>query len=527
MSKYLLCIIGILLLLAGCGGGDGSSITSKNTNDSGSVAVMLTDGPADAYDSIWIWITEISLLSDDDADPVVVFESDDPGGWKVDLLELRDQDAVVTVKDDIPAGHYSKIRLRVADIQIEGGEDAPCSPEDIEIKLPSGKIDLKPKGGFEVIPGETIAIRLDIDCDKSINLHPAGNSGKCIFRPVVFVEIDTLDAIDECPRVTKGIIETILDENTGFTLRLGNGRGLLTVLVDEDVVVFGENGEPVAPEDLWEVLKPDQLVHVRGELDNDGNMHASVIVVGRVVLAKGIVETAYDGTMFTLDLMPPHVFTEKMVDVEVTEDTMVMTGCDQPADATDIQAGMMSRVVGKVSLEDQSIKAIAVLLKDVTVTGMLTHVSDPDVEGGYTLSVEVSDSETVEIYMPAGVEPHIENIGPVSIDELKRLTDCDQMLGVSIIVASKDVSPMIASDVCVDAVTIEDKVSAVDLAGDGVTLEVTLDGGELVAVPLSATIEPEGAVIIPDDQVTIIGLNTCDGDYYDFQAYMVIIQPEP
>lgn len=520
MRKYLLCIIGIVLLLAGCGGGDGSSITSKNASDSGSVAVMLTDGPADAYDSIWIWITEISLLSDDDADPVVVFESDDPEGWKVDLLELRDQDAVVTVKDNIPAGHYSKIRLRVADIQIDGGEDAPCSPDNIEIKLPSGKIDLKPKGGFEVIPGETLGIRLDVDCDKSINLHPAGNSGKCIFRPVVFVEIDTLDAIDECPRVTQGIIETILDENTGFTLRLGNGRGLLTVLVDEYVVVFGENGEPVAQEDLWEVLTPYQLVHVRGELDNDGNMHASVIVVGRVVLAKGIVATAYDGTMFTLDLMPPHIFDpeDSPVAVEVGGDTLVMSGCDQPAYATDIQAGMMARVAGKVSLGDSSIKAIAVLLKDVTVTGMLTHVSDPDVEGGYTLSVEVGDSETVEIYMPAGVEPHIENIGPVSIDELKRLTDCDQMVGVSIAVESKDISPMVASDVRVDAVTVEGEVRTVAQPDDTV---VTLVTEEVILVPSTLTLDSPDAVIETGDSLMVIGLNTCYDNIY--QAYMVTI----
>jgi len=531
MSKYLLCIIGILLLLAGCGGGDGSSITSKNTNDSGSVAVMLTDGPADAYDSIWIWITEISLLSDDDADPVVVFESDDPGGWKVDLLELRDQDAVVTVKDDIPAGHYSKIRLRVADIQIEGGADAPCSPENIEIKLPSGKIDLKPKGGFDVVPGETIAIRLDIDCDKSINLHPAGKSGKCIFRPVVFVEIDTLDAIDECPRVTKGIIETILEGNTGFTLRLGNGRGLLTVLLDDDVVIFGENGVPVAPEEMWEALEPGQLVHVRGQLDNDGNLQASVIAIGNVVLVKGIVEAPYveipdEGGTFTLDLLPPHEFTENIVDVDVSEDTLVMSGCDQPTDTGDIQTGMMARVVGKVSLGDQSIKAIAVLLKDVNITGKLEDVSDQDSEGGYVLFVQVDDTEpveTVEIYMPAGVEPRIENIGPVPIEELQRLTDCGQMVGVSITVESKDTLPMIAIDVRVDTVTVEGELQSAAPANDTKPVVFTLVGGETIAIPSTVKIDPPNTNIMLGDYLVIIGLITCEEDDYDYKAYKITI----
>ena len=459
---------------------------------------------------------------------MVVFESEGPDGWEADLLDLRDQDAIVTVKDNIPAGHYSKIRLRVADIQVIGGEDTPCSADDIEIMLPSGKIDLNPKGGFEVVPGGTIAIRLDIDCDKSIQLHPTGKYGKCIFRPVVFVEVDTLDAIDDCPRVTKGIIETIEDDDTAFTLLLGEGRGPLTVVLADGVVIFGENGMPATADQL----EPGQLVHVRGQLDNDGNLQASVIVIGRVVLIKGMVATPYDDEgLFTLNLMPPHAFAGDTVAVDVSDDTLVLTACDQMADATDIQAGMMARVVGKLSLEDQSIKAIAVLLKDVTVAGTLDEVLGPNDAGGYMLFVEVADAETVEIYMPAGVEPYTEdpldpeNPVPVSIDDLKALTGCGQMLGVSIIVKSKDVSPMIASDVRVDAITVEDNVVA--LADDNGALKVTLSGGEIVAVPPTAIINPVDGAISENDEVTVIGLEACDGDAYDYLAYMVIIQQEP
>jgi len=49
------------------------------------------------------------------------------------------------------------------------------------VKLPSGKIDLNPRGDFEVTAGATLSIRIDIDADKSIKLHQAGQSGKCIF----------------------------------------------------------------------------------------------------------------------------------------------------------------------------------------------------------------------------------------------------------------------------------------------------------------------------------------------------------
>jgi len=35
----------------------------------------------------------------------------------------------------------------------------------------------------------------------SVALHQAGNSGKCIFRPVVFVDIETVYDFKKCPDI--------------------------------------------------------------------------------------------------------------------------------------------------------------------------------------------------------------------------------------------------------------------------------------------------------------------------------------
>jgi len=524
----LVCVPGFLLL-TGCGGGGGSS--SSTSGGSGTVAILLTDGPADDYDNIWIWITEISLIPEgDDADPVVVFESEDPDGWMVDLLDLRDQDAVVTVKDDIPAGRYSKIRLRIADVQPEGGT-GPCLPDDMEIKLPSGKIDLNPKGGFRIAPGAMVSIRLDIDCDKSINLHPAGNSGKCIFRPVVFVEIETGAAPPKCPRIIKGVVDEVFDGGASFTLLLGDGREPLTVYLADGAIIFGENGMKVDASEL----EAEQTVHVRGRLDSEGDLQASVIVIGSVVLVKGTVDTAFDGEMFALELMPPHIFTQNIVDVAVGDNTFVMTGCDQPVDATDIQAGMLARVVGKVSLVDQSIQAIAVMLKDQRVVGTL--IAADSVDGGYVLTVEVSDTETVEIFIPADVEPYMENIKrPLSMEVIQGLLSCGQTMEVNITVTSEDPAMLTATDVRVYPVKVMgvvDQLVPKDQDQYGRVL-VIMDGGQRVYIPEGPDIvkdnrdpaidEPTNEDIAEDDNLLIMGLNTCQGDdYYD--AYMVIIMP--
>ena len=65
----------------------------------------------------------------------------------MDLLDLADQKLLLSVKKDVPVGVYSKIRLIIAYIHPEGGT-GPCADEDLEIKLPSGKIDLNPRENF-------------------------------------------------------------------------------------------------------------------------------------------------------------------------------------------------------------------------------------------------------------------------------------------------------------------------------------------------------------------------------------------
>lgn len=77
------------------------------------------------------------------------------------------------------------------------------------VELPSGRIDLDPREPFQVRVGGTLAIRLDIDANKSINLHQAGNSGKCIFRPVIFVDIREEVPTGRCPKVLSGIIASL------------------------------------------------------------------------------------------------------------------------------------------------------------------------------------------------------------------------------------------------------------------------------------------------------------------------------
>ena len=60
---------------------------------------------------------------------------------------------------------------------------------------------------------------------------------------------------------------------------------------------------------------------------------------------------------------------------------------------------------------------------------------------------------------------------------------------------------------------------------DNKPMVLTLDGGETIAIPPTVIYEPPGTNIILGDYLVVIGLNACEGDDYDYMAYMVTIAP--
>jgi len=395
--KYVLFSIlslSILIFLA-CGGGDGASsgTSSSSSAGTGSVAIFLADGPADDYDHIWITVKKVTLIPSK-GEHVVVYQSSD--GYELDLLAYRDEDFLLTMKRKIPAGTYEKIRLEVSKVRPEcrDPENCPCE----EMKLPSEKIDLNPRGTFEIEPDETLAIRLDIDANKSINI-----SGSCNFRPVVFVDIP-IALETRCPSILKGEITELIDKNEdgvieGFVLDLQGDRGTLDVYLLGNAVIFGEDGLPAGSGDLAE----EQPVWVRGRLDVDGDLQASEVVIGPVDVLKGTVETAYNEQDKTFSLKTGET-------VHLSDETLVLVGCDKAIDdRIDIKPGMLARVFGKLSGDE--IQAIVIFLKPAEISGEVVSL-EPDSDD-YSLIIKASGGEEVTVFLPKDTGIYLEGDGEV------------------------------------------------------------------------------------------------------------------
>ena len=289
--------------LAACGGGGGSA--GSAATQTATIGIALTDAPTTDIDQALATITSIDLLGEDGR--VNVFS----GVETVDLLKLADYSELFAVRDDVPAGTYSKIRLQLSDLELIRLDDDGEVEETITPRLvANGKIDLNPQGPFYVAPGATLVITIDFDVGKSLKITETGN-GKLIVRPVVFVDI--ANGLPS-PGLTRlhGVVSGIAD---GGSFRLcqtrlasalhdaltpprfadGDGEHCVRVRTDADTGIFGEDGLPqefVALENGEKVTAIGRLQPVpRSDDDDDENDRVERFALHAYVIEEGLLGT--------------------------------------------------------------------------------------------------------------------------------------------------------------------------------------------------------------------------------------------
>jgi hypothetical protein len=538
-ALFLLFFIATGFLIGGCSGGGGSS--GSGGAGSGSVALLLTDNPADDYKHIWLYITKIILIPHK-GKHCVLFESHSPWGYPVDLIKYREKDFLFTIRHKVPAGCYSKIRLEVSKVIAEPKPGlVPVPPCSYNIKLPSGKVDLNPRGGFCVKPGKTLGIRLDIDANKSFALHEAGASGKCIFRPVVFVDIEPIYDFKRCPDTLKGEIVQVHSVNgivDYFILDLdGNRREIKTELSDR-TRIFDEDGNFV--DRSTDEIKVGQTVRVRGWLTPKGTIRSSLIVIGDVLTISGTADDELTNNTFPLLIDPGQELIGDIVNVLVGDETLILAGCDTLVDENAIQQYVRTDVIGKYDLDQEVLRSVAVLLKSFRqVRGFLGNITD--VSGGYELTLYDSDSKdmdldpTFTIFLPEGSPVLLLGDGPVPIELLRKLVICERR--EVIVHFDEDESENLnAQKVIVINETVR---GVVDSEPNPVnrTLEIKMGDDSIITVKIryGAFFYKQGEThyggdfgvdfgdIEKDDNLIISGLAACNDPEADFYGFSVVI----
>jgi hypothetical protein len=297
----------LTFLLASCGGGGGSGGTAQAT---GSVALLLTDAPADEFDNIMVTVEKAELLSDDGR--VTVMDETKT----FDLLELTDA-RVFAIRNDVPAGTYSKIRLTLSRLELIKRDDDGNIIETYEPKLPgNGKLDLVPEEDFRVEPDGSLVIQIDMDASKSIHIVSAGGGTKYQFRPVVFVDIIGEPVQGNLVRL-HGVIRDIDAEDGEFELCTDEidinyedddqreYDGCIEVAVEEDTAIFDEGGLPT---DFGDLVEGDEAtVYGKFRREDDDDEDGDDVDDGHerelddLELVASVIELGEEGTFLTLD----------------------------------------------------------------------------------------------------------------------------------------------------------------------------------------------------------------------------------
>jgi len=190
--RWQLAALLLLTGVAGCGGGG-----NGGTSSTGSVSVLFSDAPSDEFAQINITVTDIELR-DGEGDPASLFN----GSQTFDLLALKNFSQLFSMAKTVPVGTYSKVRLRISDLELVRTDTAGVVVETINPPLPAnGKIDLHAGRPFNVLPDGSLLMEIDIDAGRSIHIVHTGNEGYR-FRPVIRLRIVNADGLDRLGRIS-------------------------------------------------------------------------------------------------------------------------------------------------------------------------------------------------------------------------------------------------------------------------------------------------------------------------------------
>jgi hypothetical protein len=511
-------------MLIGCGSGGGSGSSDGTSSNMGTAAVFIKDDPTPEYDSIILCINKATL----EPGSVTLFESETC--HEIDLLDLQEKPFLLTVKD-IPAGKYDQIRLGVDYIETDGG---PC--DDLDIKIPSGIIKVNPQGPIWVKSGDKLAFEIDIHAKRSLNLHQAGNSQKCIFRPVIIAAVTNLGNIlpeNKCPRILDGTITEIKEvdgEIKEFKLRLSHdSKCQIRIRVNEDTIVFDANGSFTTVD----ALKVGQKVKVRGEILEDASLLASVIAIGDLIKLYGTVNQIISENgdlVFEMKLPYGQVVVDETINVVVDYQTLILKDCKTEVDRDAVKPGIGVRAIGKISQGD--LLAIVLFLEKRKNYGTIVEMVPSESGSGYDLQfIPAGAIVPSPVFLLDDADVAFEGDGEIGKDLLAELVDCEPRKAR---IDFNEMDPDMADSVEVKDDVIEGKIETTDPDYRQIKLQGAF--GTIIEIQKYATIIKYGQLISfgelkYNDEIRVFGLSGCprpvdtlvSADHADFYGFVIIV----
>ncbi len=495
-KSYFLAVSVLLLALVGCapsGGGSSASVLPDGVtpiddggdpgiaSTTGGVALLIRDNPLETIDSLLLTITRVELLGGPDG-PFVLFA----GSERIDILDFQATEFLLAMRDDVPPGEYSKIRLHIEDPEV-----LP-NPDGLEVhQTGNGKLDLNPQGGFEVVAGEFLAIRVDLDARRSIQV--VANQNHFILRPLVFVDI-----VSDFPPIPLGDL-------VGTITEVDLASDELTILVPgraDDVVVRAEAGTTIfdtaiqsAPLSVFAV--GEDLLS-RGRLDSTGTLVAEVVIEGQPERVRGELTAGNEPSPFPLLLGDGKTPASSLL-AELAPEARVWREHGSEIDPPPLAAGSRALITGHSSGEP------------VTLRGGLMDIELERRRGSFETIDHAANPltfvfrDTADHLLPLTLDPEA-TLGVIG-DGAVPAEYLTEGLEAVVTISELEDGSLVATALSLEPTTWVGTITAVDLTAGSIV--VSVDGVETVLA-----LRPDATILRRTDLVTVeVGLsNLAVGD---------------
>jgi len=275
----------VTLFAAGCLQEDGGKamLTTVFTGDASAGAktldVLKAEVPVEDIESLTVTITRIVLdKAADEADEgdgeeetieklenaeqIEVFS----GEMRVNILDLAGVSQLISL-EEVPAGHYTKIRLEIQDPELV----FKAEPETVYTNIHLTANDrLFITVDFELEDGDNRVLVLDFG---GIHLVALGN-GDYNLTPQLRAELEILTVEST---FVQGVIESIDYETNSIVLAVEGGQ--IAVTYGDDAEIFLASDDDVTPTGLETDLLAEMEIICFGDLFSDNTMTASRIEV--------------------------------------------------------------------------------------------------------------------------------------------------------------------------------------------------------------------------------------------------------
>lgn len=213
---------------------------STSSKKEGYLKIYLTDTPTD-FDEVNIVVSEVWIhaASEDTMENWILLDSTTS---TYDLLELRNGVLALLDSSQLAPGHYTQLRLKVAE-----GSNVVVDGNQYSLEIPSGyQSGIKLNHQFTIEEGRLYELTLDFDAEKSIIQK---GTGEYQLKPVIRIiaqattgEIEGITEPDSAHAFAIADDDTVqtATDTTGYFKLIGLSPGLYTVNIVPENALYAD-----------------------------------------------------------------------------------------------------------------------------------------------------------------------------------------------------------------------------------------------------------------------------------------------